>query len=301
MPQKSSKPRWSKERRLEFMEFRLYWDGRINRGDLIDYFGISVPQASSDLALYQEVAEGNIFYDKTAKTYVAASCFRPKFFDPSADRYLADLRLLSDSLLGEDESWVRETAPYAIVPVLRRRIEPNILRSVIDAIRSGSSIEVNYQSVSSTEPKWRRLSPHALAFDGSRWHTRAWCHTRSEFRDFVIGRIFGVRSQRRTEIEPRTDLGWNTHVTLRIAPHPELNDGARRITELDYGMESGFKEFDVRACLVPYFVRREGLDRSPSRVTPQEQQVVLLNHQEVSAAIRKVGVSLSIEERKKPE
>ena len=45
--------RWGQERRLEFIDFRLYWEGRINRSDLIDFFGISVPQASLDLAKYQ--------------------------------------------------------------------------------------------------------------------------------------------------------------------------------------------------------------------------------------------------------
>ena len=33
--------RWGVERRLEFIDFRLFWDGRINRGDLTEQFGIS--------------------------------------------------------------------------------------------------------------------------------------------------------------------------------------------------------------------------------------------------------------------
>ena len=39
--------RWGTERRLEFIDFRLYWEGRVNRADLTREFGISVPQASS--------------------------------------------------------------------------------------------------------------------------------------------------------------------------------------------------------------------------------------------------------------
>ena len=42
--------RCGQERRFEFIEFRLLWDGRLNRADLTAYFGISVPQASMDLA-----------------------------------------------------------------------------------------------------------------------------------------------------------------------------------------------------------------------------------------------------------
>ena len=41
--------RWGIERRLEFIEFRLFWEGHINRGDLMAAFGISINQASTDL------------------------------------------------------------------------------------------------------------------------------------------------------------------------------------------------------------------------------------------------------------
>jgi hypothetical protein len=44
------------ETRLEFIEFRLFWEGVLNRADIIDYFGVSVPQASNDLSRYQELA-----------------------------------------------------------------------------------------------------------------------------------------------------------------------------------------------------------------------------------------------------
>ena len=43
--------RWGIERRLEFIEFRLYWEGGVNRSDIVEEFGVSVPQASKDLTL----------------------------------------------------------------------------------------------------------------------------------------------------------------------------------------------------------------------------------------------------------
>ena len=45
---------WGVERRYEFIEFRLFWQGRINRGDLMDAFGVSTQQASLDLNAYIE-------------------------------------------------------------------------------------------------------------------------------------------------------------------------------------------------------------------------------------------------------
>jgi hypothetical protein len=35
--------KWGVERRLEFIEFRLFWEGGVNRSDIIDMFGVSSP------------------------------------------------------------------------------------------------------------------------------------------------------------------------------------------------------------------------------------------------------------------
>ncbi|AOZ71231.1 hypothetical protein LPB142_17345 (plasmid) [Rhodobacter xanthinilyticus] len=37
-----SELRWGVEQRLEFIEFRLFWEGHVNRSDLMDQFGVSV-------------------------------------------------------------------------------------------------------------------------------------------------------------------------------------------------------------------------------------------------------------------
>src|ERR1700722_1226019 len=139
------KNRWNVERRLEFIDSRLYWNGHINRGDLVDFFGISVPQASTDLARYQEAAPSNIVYDKSAKTYVSGDGFQPVFFQPTGDGYLAHLRLLSSGMLSEEEATALRPPPFSIVPILRRRVEPEQLRRVLRAIREKTALEVRYQ------------------------------------------------------------------------------------------------------------------------------------------------------------
>lgn len=80
MDERASELRWSIERRLEFIEFRLYWEGGINRADIVDQFGLSVPQASKDLTRYQELAPNKMAYDKSEKRYFAARGFEPRFF-----------------------------------------------------------------------------------------------------------------------------------------------------------------------------------------------------------------------------
>ena len=79
MEERTSELRWNIERRLEFIEFRLYWEGGINRADIVDQFGLSVPQASKDLSRYQVLAPNNLAYDKRKKRYFPAPGFSPRF------------------------------------------------------------------------------------------------------------------------------------------------------------------------------------------------------------------------------
>ncbi len=79
--------RWGQDRRLEFIEYRLRWAGHLNRSDLTDYFGISVPQASLDLSEYTRRAPGNLTYDRSTRTYVLADGFKPLFKGTNHERY----------------------------------------------------------------------------------------------------------------------------------------------------------------------------------------------------------------------
>lgn len=281
--------RWSVGTRLEFLEFRLFWDRRINRSDLVDFFRISVPQASADLSRYQQLAPENMLYDRNAKTYRATEGFRPILFDPSADQVLAQLRLLEAGLIQPHESWTAEPPPYAVVPMPRRRIDPHRLRGVLDAIRARAAVRVEYQSMSRVEPAWRWISPHAMAFDGRRWHVRAWCHEHGDFRDFVLARILSQAEARPSDSDPGLDGGWRIEVTLRLAPHPVLSPAQRRALEVDYGMTGGVLEMDVKLCLFYYVDRILGLDPEAQRLGPERVQLSLLNRAEVLRRLGEAG------------
>ncbi|WP_075677655.1 hypothetical protein [Stenotrophomonas sp. TD3] len=65
------------EQRLRFIDFLLAQYGRVNRSALMDYFGISMPQASIDLQQYLEHAgHGQMRYDASAKAYVRNEEFK---------------------------------------------------------------------------------------------------------------------------------------------------------------------------------------------------------------------------------
>ena len=62
--------------RLRLIDLLLDHYGTFNRAALVDYFGISVPQASNDLQAYLALAPGNAEYDRGAKTYRKTAGFK---------------------------------------------------------------------------------------------------------------------------------------------------------------------------------------------------------------------------------
>jgi len=272
-----SELRWGVAQRLEFIEFRLFWEGHVNRIDVMEQFGLSVNQASSDLNRYIGFAPDNMVYDKSARTYVRGPEFKPVFDKLDAGRYLAQLRSVADGLLDHGDCWIADPPSYDAAPTPARGINPQILREVLAAIRHAEAIEVEYQSLSHPEPRWRWIAPHAVAFDGFRWHTRAFCLVDECFKDFLLSRIRETRGVRASEVTDASDTDWQEHVTLEIGPHPELSDTQKQVIALDYGMRSGMVKIQVRRAVLYYALRRLGLDTGPDARTPQEQQIVLLN------------------------
>lgn len=273
--------RWGVERRLEFIEFRLFWEGHVNRGDLMDAFGVSVNQASTDLNRYIGMAPDNMVYDKSARTYIRGSKFDALFLKPDASRYLSQLRSVADGILDRADAWIGQFPTYDAAPTPVRGVNAKTLRSVVAAIRRSEAIEVKYQSLSRPEPRWRWIAPHAIGFDGFRWHTRAFCLTDQSFKDFLLSRIIETRSTKPSEIDADGDADWNEQVTLEIGPHPKLSETQQKVIALDYGMRGGRAKIPVRKALVYYALKRLGLDTDPTARRPQDQQIILLNRQAV--------------------
>ena len=269
--------RWSVEQRLAFIEERLFWIGEVNRTDLVRRFGVSMGQASIDIARYLSRSPKGITYDKRAKRYIADASFRPVLGEPDAARFLGELRLVDAGLLAANDTLVGSVPPFDTTPAPERRIDAYVLRAVLTAIRKELALAVTYQSMSRPEPVQRVIEPHALAYDGFRWHARAFDQESSEFRDFVIGRMGRPRLRGSARAQPRDDREWNEFVELEIAPHPKLTPAQAKAIALDYGIVKGTAKLRVRRSLLFYALRRLGLDVDPDARPPQEQHIVLVN------------------------
>jgi hypothetical protein len=277
--------RWSQDRRLEFIDFRLRWEGRINRSDITGFFGISVPQASLDIAKYLELAPGNLVYDRSARVYVVTPCFAPVFGTSSSSRFLNELLASESGVLDPESSLVGWKPPVAIVPTPRRTLNAETLAVLMQAIRNRTGVRVLYQSMTNPEPSSRTLTPHAIAHNGFRWHVRAYCHKNGKFQDFVIARILEIEPVESSGPWSDEDKGWQTMVEVVLIPHPKLPPTARKAIELEFDMTDGRARLECRQALLFYLVNYLRLNPHSSE-KPEALQIALENRDIVEAYLK---------------
>lgn len=245
--------------RLAFIELRVRFIGEIRRQDLVSRFGIQSAAATRDLALYKELAPGNIDYDPKGKSYVTGSNFSPVFEFPP-ERVLAWLSQgFGDGEPSQLKAWVTCETPSRI-----SHPDLDTLACVTRAIHQQSPLKIRYHSISSGRSD-REIVPFALLDNGLRWHVRAYDRKTQEFRDFVITRIKQPVVLKGSPLEPNErsdqDIQWTRIVELELVPHPD--QPRPEITEMDYGMEGGILRMKLRAATAGYILRQWSVDCSP--------------------------------------
>lgn len=277
--------RWSVEQRLAFVDERLFWLGEVNRTDLVRRFGISMSQASGDIARYLARNPPGVSYDKSAKRYVADAGFAPVIAAPDATRLLGELRLVELGSIVVEDTMLGILPPFAGAPLPARPVDPRVLRAVWHAIRDHLALAVKYQSMSRPAATRRIVAPHALAHDGFRWHVRAHDRETGTFRDFVLGRLSDPEPAGAADMRPDDDIDWHTIVKLVIAPHPGLTPAQAKAIAIDYGIKGKTATIPVRRALLFYALKRLGLDVPPDTRPPHEQHIVLVNREAVQPAL----------------
>jgi hypothetical protein len=284
----ASSVRWSQVRRLHFIDFRLQWEGKINRKDVTTFFNISVPQASADIARYIELAPQNLEYDKSSRSYIALPSFVPQFDTTGPRQYLSQLLALERNVLAGDQVFLSFQPPVASIPLPSRAIEPNVLALMVRAIANKAMLEIRYQSITRDEEQARAISPHAFGYDGVRWHVRAYCHLRQGFRDFVFGRILSAGAMKPSSVDSMNDHDWHTSIDLVLVPDESLTPHQRRGVEIDYEMQDGRVTVSCRRAMLFYTLRTLNFE-SDGAPRNGERQLVIANLAEIKHRLPKFG------------
>lgn len=223
---------------------------------------------------------------------------RPQILQVSANRLLLQLRAWLTGALQREDLWFRDVPPVDMAPDIVRHIDESLLRSILRAIRQRQALAVRYQSLTSS--RWRRIAPHALAFDGYRWHARAWCCEREDFRDFVLSRIDEVGALEPAVYNVEDDVEWTRKATLELCAHSDLGPEQRQAIERDVHMTDGCRKIEVRLSMAYYFIRRMNLDLRDLPPAPAQIQMRNLDAVEAAIAQAKADMQTLVKARRAP-
>ncbi len=257
---KAQEQYWAARQRLRFIENCAWWKGVINRTDVVDYFGISMAQASSDIQSYLEVNPDCVIYNLRLKRYETADDMRCRLAPPNlAEGVALFLGGGYNALCGGGAASSEPTAGVSVfLPPSGGGIEV-VERRAFLAIVNGYRIRMRYMDPETEEEDWRRIRPHAIAFNGRTWHLRAWCERSDDYLDFALNRVLEIEWAREIMGLPRPDEEWDEWITLKVRARKGLDPKRKRTAEVEYGLPKGGLKLNVRKAMEPYVRERLGL------------------------------------------
>ncbi|MGR3983349.1 WYL domain-containing protein [Pseudoalteromonas sp. 1181_04] len=266
--------------RLAFIDFNLQYFGQVARADLIQRFQTGLAACTRDFASYKELVPQNLVLSHTTKSYHRLESFKP-LFKHNAEYILSALcRGFGDGLSSGNQ-------PSSYCQDATRLIHPNseTIATIMRAITSKLALKCQYTSLSSGTTL-KELVPHSIVNNGTRWHVRAFDRSSQEFRDFVTTRIECpkiLQPQIKPEESADKDTQWHTIYDIILTPHPKLQ--YPKAIELDYAMENGKLQLEVRAALLGYLLRQWNVDcTNEACLDNNEHQLWLQNKQSLYGA-----------------
>jgi len=250
--------------RLKALELIALWEGRLVTNRLCEWYGISRQQASADIKHYlSHFNPGSLHYNATLRGYEPAPGFRPALSTGHINEYL----LLLSSRGSEPMAQIMEDHPaIAAVQLPDRAVKPEIVRELLLACRNPVSLRIGYASMNQPQSHQREIVPHTMVYTGFRWHIRAWCHQRQDFRDFVLSRMHGLPTVTSTPVvDQAEDTAWHNKLSFRLIANPGLEQAQRELIARDYAMQQDALQIECRQALAHYT-----LQRYPAAITPEQ-------------------------------
>lgn len=266
--------------RLSIMLTLLTWEGRLSNSRLRNLFGLSSIRASEWLRDFREKNPLWVSWEAKTKCHVATNAFFRKVLQGQADSLTRYVVLVGLPVAQQDA--VNQHLLWAAYPDLYTP-KPKFFSTLLLAIQLGKQVDIEYRSLTTPHPHHRTISPHSLVRAGRRWHARAFCHLKGEFRDFNLGRISAVKLQDCAGVIPVEDLAWNTFVQVRIGAHPSLTAEQAEVIRFEHFNETASMTQSCRAALVSYFIQDVKAAVDTSTQLPPDFQLAVENLDEVKA------------------
>ena len=276
--------KWATRQRLEYIELMAYYIGLVTRSGVAKAFGISDAAATKDLKLYGDIAPENLMYKHNVFGFVPTAVFKEVFADLSPATVLPMIEANLSVLGGPD----RENDVFGIsvssLSLPNRLPDKSVLAQVTRAIHNKRKLKVSYHSLSNrTDDNERIIEPHSLVNTGFRWHVRAYNEDTFDFRDFVLSRIEGAEClDFDAESSAQYDDDWVEIVTLKLSPHPKLDEKNSKTMLIDYGAKDDVIEIKIRRALIGYLLQQLSVDTTEDySLNPNKYQLIVVNRDEI--------------------
>lgn len=252
------------------IELLVWWEGSVQPSRLALYWQRTRQHASKKLNEYRQEHPQALGYDSARKIYFPTHNFSPTNITREANEYLNWLTGYSPTPQQQLATWTLQPPP--------RNITPQLMRPLVQALREGRRVDVEYGSMSRLGRNDRIIAPHHLVKTSTRWHIRGWCEEKSKFLDFVLSRFHGTPELLgKSDQTAMNDGDWNKEVEIVLAADPRLSPAAQQIIQQDYGMENGQLVLRNRACMVNYALQGLNLDPRKLEINAEAQQIVIVN------------------------
>lgn len=221
-------------RRYAFLETRIHWAGGVTAGEIGEAFGISRQSAQAVIKAYKALMPGNIRYDDRVRRHVAQPGFTLGFVREGSGPFLDYLR--GQGLIGrylEDIEW-SEIPFYDADRVTRPILNDEMVREALLGLYRRRTVAIHYSS--KNRAILRTISPHHLVFASNRYHLRAYCHLRHEYRDFALSRVAWAQLDDAEWVSAEGDEDWHAYVELAFRVNPVLPQEVRVALQKDYGL-----------------------------------------------------------------
>jgi len=259
-----------RDQRLRIMEGVLSWEGEIGNARVRQLFNLQPVQASRLLADFRAMLGDKLIEDGRAKVLRLANSSEFECSVP-LEEYVLHTMASEGGNPGLVDARIDLT-----------EVRPEIFATLRKAVLAKTGVEIAYASMTNPAYAKRVIFPRAIVHVGRRWHVRAWCVKRQDFRDFTMGRIRSAESVlERFPLSIEKDEGWETLVELELQAHRKLLPDQQQVVRNEFFSGKRSRSLSVRACLAQYVIHDLKASIDPEHEQPPEFQLEVANSEKL--------------------
>lgn len=235
----------------------LRWEGELRNSRVRDLFGLAKVQTSRLLVGFARTFPQAVIQDDSEKSWRLNSDVQAVKEGGPLEEYLA-LCIRA----GDTPALVDARLDFA-APA------PKLISLLARAARARHGVRVFYRSMTSPAGRERIIFPRAVVRLSQRWHVRAWCGERREYRDFNLGRM--EKPTLTQEVLPKhagADKAWDSLVTVRIGIHDALKSDVSKMLRQEFFQGAASMRLEVKGALLQYALQEARVAINPAQEKP---------------------------------